>query len=334
MAAGAHPGTSTPAAAPTTRAEPAVVEVPFVTWSDVEYGVLADVSPLVRRIVAHNPGKFTYTGTGTYVVGRGSVAVIDPGPDDEAHVDALLAALAGETVSHIVITHTHRDHSPASRAVAAATSAPVVGFGPHPPEDLRPDAGDEEPGDMDFRPDHVLRDGDVVDGRGWTLEAIHTPGHISNHLCFALPEEQALFTGDHVMGWSTTVIPPPDGNMTDYLASLVLLFDRDDAVHWPTHGPPIHRPEPHVRALHAHRLDREAQILAQLAGGPATIPELVAALYADVDPRLHEPAGRSVLAHLIRLEDAGRVASEPTGIHPEADAPGADDDRTVYRLSA
>ncbi len=310
-----------------------MVDIPFVSWSEVEYGVLTDVSPLVRRIVARNPGKFTYTGTGTYVVGRGSVAVVDPGPDDEEHVDALLAALAGETVSHVVITHTHRDHSPASRAVAAATSAPVVGFGPHPPDDVRPDTGGEEPGDLDFRPDQVLRHGDVVDGRGWTLEAIHTPGHISNHLCFALGEEQALFTGDHVMGWSTTVIPPPDGNMTDYLASLELLFGRDDAVHWPTHGPPIREPEAHVRALHAHRLDREVQIVAQLASGPATIPELVGALYADVDERLHEPAARSVLAHLIRLEQSGRVTAEPVGPDPTAgDAPDPTDGHTAYRL--
>ncbi len=272
-----------------------------------EYGQVEPVSPLVRRVLAHNPGPFTYTGTGTYIVGRGTVAIVDPGPDDPAHVAALLAAVAGETVSHLVVTHTHRDHSPAAPAVKAATGAQVVGCAPLVLDDLGPraDAGF----DRSYAPDHVLADGDRVEGPGWTLAALHTPGHTSNHLCFALAEEKALFSGDHVMGWSTTVVAPPDGDMAAYMASLRLLLDRDDAVYYPTHGAPVTEPQRLVRGMIAHRRQRENQILARLGDGAATVPAMVATMYASIDPRLHPAAGLSVTAHLIDLRDRGLVAS-------------------------
>jgi glyoxylase-like metal-dependent hydrolase (beta-lactamase superfamily II) len=237
------------------------------------------------------------------VVGHGKVAVIDPGPDLAEHVDALLAALAGETISHIVVTHTHRDHSPAAAAVKKATGAPTYGFGPHGAGGEAVEAG----GDMDFVPDVVMKDGDAVEGPGWRLEAIHTPGHTSNHLCFALPQERALFSGDHVMGWSTTVIAPPDGDMAAYMRSLDKLRGLDHMVYWPTHGAPIKAPHPHLRALIAHRRMRRDAILTALKDGPATPEALVANVYEPLDPRLVRAAARSVLAHLIELELDGKV---------------------------
>ncbi len=271
-----------------------------------DYGRVETVSPLVRRVLAHNPGPFTYTGTGTYIVGHGTVAIVDPGPDDLDHIAALLAAVAGETVSHLVVTHTHRDHSPAAPAVKAATGASIVGCAPLVLDDLGPraDAGF----DATYAPDTVLADGDGVSGPGWTLTALHTPGHTSNHLCFALPEERALFSGDHVMGWSTTVVAPPDGNMAAYMASLRLLLDRDDAVYYPTHGPAVTEPQRLVRGMIAHRKQREAQIVARLETGAQTVPAMVATMYASVDPRLHPAAGLSVTAHLIDLAGRGVVA--------------------------
>lgn len=274
----------------------------------VDYGRVEHVSPLVRRVLAHNPGPFTYTGTGTYIVGHGTVAIVDPGPDDADHIAALLAAVAGETVSHIVVTHTHRDHSPAAPAVKAATGAAIVGCAPLVLDDLGPraDAGF----DATYAPDAVLADGDRVAGPGWTLTALRTPGHTSNHLCFALSEERALFSGDHVMGWSTTVVAPPDGDMAAYMASLRLLLDRDDMVYYPTHGTPIAEPQRLVRGLITHRKQREGQILQRLAGGAATVPAMVAAMYAQVDPRLHPAAGLSVTAHLIDLSARGQVVAD------------------------
>ncbi len=273
---------------------------------DVEYGRVERVSPLVRRVLAPNPGPFTYTGTGTYIVGHDTVAIVDPGPDDAAHVAALLAAVAGETVSHIVVTHTHRDHSPAAPAVKAATGAIVVGCAPLVLDDLGPraDAGF----DATYAPDVVLADGGSIAGPGWTLTALHTPGHTSNHLCFALAEAKALFSGDHVMGWSTTVVAPPDGDMAAYLASLRRLLDRDDVVYYPTHGAPVTEPQRLVRGLIAHRKQRENQILARLADGRQTVPAMVATMYASVDARLHPAAGLSVTAHLIDLRARGLVA--------------------------
>jgi glyoxylase-like metal-dependent hydrolase (beta-lactamase superfamily II) len=277
------------------------------------YGQLQARSPLVRRMLARNPSPFTFTGTGTFVVGRpgGTVAVIDPGPDDPAHVAALVAALAGETVSHIVITHTHMDHSPAAPALKAATGAQIVGCAPLVLADDGPraDAGF----DATYAPDLVLADGDSVSGPGWTLTAVHTPGHTSNHLCFALAEEKALFTGDHVMGWSTTVVAPPDGDMADYMASLEKLMARDDLLYHPTHGEPVTDPQRFVKHLLAHRRQRETQILRAIDEGLTTIPAMVAAMYAMVDKRLHPAAGRSVLAHLIDLERRGMVVRTGDG---------------------
>ena len=284
-----------------------MVEIPFRRDLAFEYGKLETISPLIRRVIARNPGPFTFHGTGTYVVGHGRVAVIDPGPALPEHIDALLNALRGETIEQILVTHTHLDHSPASAAVKQATAAPAHGYGPH-AAGLGPAV--EEGGDRTFVPDHVLRDGDTVSGPGWHLTAVHTPGHTSNHLCFALAEERVLFSGDHVMGWSTSVIAPPDGNMRDYLRSLRKLLERDDAVYWPTHGPAITDPKPFVRAFIEHRREREAAILHRLAEGDTEIPAMVRAIYVGLPPVLHGAAGRSVLAHLIELMAEGRVETD------------------------
>lgn len=286
------------------------VSIPFLTESAVDYGAVVEMAPGLRRVMADNPSKFTYRGTGTYIVGQGRVAIVDPGPDDADHVAAVLAAVDGEQVEALLITHTHRDHSPASRAVAEATGAQAYGFGPHPASDT--DGGkSEERGDIDFDPDMAVVHGDVVEGPGWSFECLHTPGHISNHIAYRWREVPGVFTGDHIMGWSTTIIPPPDGNMTDYLASLRLLADSpSDRVYWPTHGPPVTEPHALVEALYAHRLDRERQILECLAAGPQTIAEMVGAMYADVPSELHEPAARSVLAHLIAMTGDGRVGTD------------------------
>ena len=285
-------------------------DIPFHKDMAFDYGAAEALTPMVRRVIARNPSAFTFHGTGTYIVGRGKVAVVDPGPAHAEHLEALMGAIGGEEVTHILVTHTHIDHSPLAAALQARTGAPTYGFGPHGGE--REDVQVEEGGDYDFAPDHRLADGDVVEGDGWTLGAVHTPGHTSNHLCFALAEEKALFSGDHVMGWSTTVVSPPDGDMAAYMASLVKLLPRDDAVFYPTHGPPVRDPHPFVEAYVAHREMRDAQILAHLAEGPKTIPEMVAVMYADVPRNLHRAAGRSVLAHLIHMVETGRVGSDGT----------------------
>jgi len=275
---------------------------------DFEYGRVDRLSPRIRCVIARNPGGFTFTGTGTYIIGNGSVGVIDPGPRDEAHVQAILDTLdPGETISHILITHTHMDHSPATALLQPQCSAPSYGYGPH--------GGDgghevEEGGDRDFVPDHVLRDGDIIEGGDWTIEAVHTPGHTSNHLCFALRQEKVLFTGDHVMGWSTSVISPPDGNMADYMESLEKLLNRDDEIYWPTHGPAITEPKKFVRGFITHRAMRDGQILKCLDDGIETIPAMVEIMYANVDKGLHPAAARSVLAHMIRLVEQGRVRAD------------------------
>lgn len=308
----------------------------FNTDFDPRHGELVDVSPLLRRIVCNNPSKYTFHGTGTYVIGRRDVAVVDPGPRDPYHVEALLRALGDETVRTILITHTHGDHSPAAAALHDATGAPVLGFGPHPEDAIseEADAGDENPAaandahrpDIDFDPETQLAHGDNVDGPGWTVQALHTPGHISNHLCFALLEENAVLTGDHVMGWSTTIIPPPDGDVSDYLKSLQLLLDRSDEVLYPTHGGPVTNPQRYVSALLNHRLRREAQILGQLAQRPASAKQMVAVLYADVRKELHRPAARSVVAHLTKLHNEGRAA-------PTIAAASTTSSDTVWTLS-
>jgi len=307
----------------------------FVIDFEPHYGEMVDVSPLLRRLVCQNPSKFTFHGTGTYVIGRGDVAIVDPGPRDDQHVEALLRALDGETVRHILITHTHGDHSPAAAAIAEATGAPILGFGPHPstavgegedvdddddneesddtsePAEAREPQPEEDPEflrkhapDVDFDPAATLGHGDLVEGPGYTVEALHTPGHISNHLCFALAEEHAVLSGDHVMGWSTTIIPPPDGDVRAYLDSLRVLLERpQDQRLYPTHGAPVDNHHTFVRALLDHRLAREAAILQQLADGPKSAKEIVTVLYADVRKELHKPAARSVLSHLRKLHD-------------------------------
>ena len=310
----------------------------FIVDFEPHYGEMVDVSPLLRRMVCRNPSKFTFHGTGTYVIGRGDVAVVDPGPRDEQHVEALLQALDGDRIRHILITHTHGDHSPAAAALSDATGAPVLGFGPHPDtalgegEDHDDDPNDEGEGDdesdetqapqieddpefqrkhapdIDFDPETALAHGDVVDGPRYTVEALHTPGHISNHLCFALHEEHAVLSGDHVMGWSTTIIPPPDGDVGAYLNSLRVLLDRpQDRRLYPTHGAPVEEHHEFVAALLDHRLAREAGILTQLATGPKSARDIVDVLYADVRKELHKPAARSVLSHLRKLHDEGVV---------------------------
>jgi len=285
------------------------VDIPFRREFSFEYGRLEPVAPGVRRIVARNPSPFTFRGTGTYVIGSGEVAVIDPGPDFAEHVEALLAGLSGERVTHILITHTHRDHSPAAAVLKAATGAATWGYGPH-AGGKRGDPGVEEGGDWDFVPDVTVRDGDAIAGKGWRFEAVHTPGHTSNHLCFALRDHGILFSGDHVMGWSTSVISPPDGDMTAYMASLDKLLDRRDAVYWPTHGPAITEPQAHVRAFIAHRREREAGIIDCLSAGVGHIDAIVGRLYVGLQPGLLRAAGRSVHAHLIDLVGRGIVASD------------------------
>jgi len=263
------------------------------------------MEPLVRRLLAPNPSPFTYTGTETYIVGRGEVAVIDPGPDLAEHVEAILAATQSERITAILCTHTHRDHSPAAPMVQAATGAPIVGCAALTLEDDGPRA--DAAFDPDYRPDRVLADGESVSGPGWTLEAVATPGHTSNHLCFALRESKALFSGDHIMGWSTTVVSPPDGDMADYMRSLDTLIARDDRIYYPAHGDPVTDPQRFVRAIATHRRQRERQILDLLEQEAQPIPAMVASMYRGIDPRLHGAAGRSVLAHLIDLEARDRV---------------------------
>lgn len=327
-----------------------MVAVQFLTLDrdSFDYGVAEPIAPLVRRVIAENPSKFTYHGTGTYVVGgdadgRGDVAVIDPGPRLDAHRDALAAALAGCTVRAILITHCHADHSPLAAWLAAETGAPTFAFGPHgddawdigndPPEvvaaeeresaarraeaEARGEVVDEpvmeESTDRDFTPDVAVVTGDVVvSGDGWTMTALYTPGHTSNHTCFALDDgaTRTLFTGDHVMGWSTTVVSPPDGDMAAYLDSLRTVAGRADDVAIPTHGPPIPDPQRFVTELIGHRLERERQVLAAVRSGLVTIPAIVEALYVDVRRELFKPARRSVLAHLVKLVDDGSVTVE------------------------
>ena len=272
-----------------------------------------ELSPLVRRVVAGNGGPFTFTGTCSYIVGRGKVAIIDPGPDRPEHLSALLAAVAGETVAQIVVTHTHQDHSPLSRALQAETGAPIVGCGPH--RASRPLAAGEVntmegSGDLLYRPDQELGEGDAVTGPGWTLRALATPGHTANHLAFSLPEENTLFSADHVMAWSTTIVGPPDGSMTDFMASLEKLRDRPETIYWPGHGGPVREPNRFVRALIHHRRAREVSILNRLRAGDRLIPDIVAAIYVGLKPELRRAAGLSVFAHLEDLVTRGVAATD------------------------
>jgi glyoxylase-like metal-dependent hydrolase (beta-lactamase superfamily II) len=288
-------------------------ELPFDLDFSPEPEAAAELSALTRRVVAANPGPFTFKGTCTYIVGRGEVAVIDPGPDLPAHVEAVLAALAGESVKAILVTHTHRDHSPSARALQNATGAPILGCGPHrrsrPLAKGEPDTM-EGSGDLDYRPDRELTEGDVVEGPGWTLEALASPGHTANHLCFRLAEENALFSGDHVMGWSTTIVAPPDGSMTSFMASLDKLRGRSETVYWPGHGGPVNDPQRLVRALIHHRRQREASILSRLEAGDRTAASIVDAIYKGLAPALVRAARLSVFAHLEDLVGQGRARTE------------------------
>ena len=265
------------------------------------------VHPLVRRVLAPNPSAFTATGTQTHIVGHGEVAVIDPGPDLPEHVAGILEATRHERIAAIVCTHTHRDHTPAANPLADATGAPVIGCAPIVSGD---GSGLEAGFDPSYTPTRIMAEGDTVSGPGWTLVAITTPGHTSNHLCFALPEAQALFTGDHVMGWSTSVVAPPDGDMGAYMASLEKLLAREDAVYFPAHGDPVTKPRQLVRGMLGHRKQREGQILRLLEAGPRAIPDMVAQMYAGLDSRLVRAAGASVLAHLIDLDRRGCVRAD------------------------
>jgi glyoxylase-like metal-dependent hydrolase (beta-lactamase superfamily II) len=280
---------------------------PFIRTLEAPYEASLQLSPLVSRVLAHNPGPFTFKGTGVYIVGKTDVAVIDPGPIIPEHLDALKRALDGKRVTHILVTHTHNDHSPAAQPLKEWTGAKTYAYGPHGSGKAEDGVKVEEGGDMAFVPDVRVKDGDVIKGNGFTFECVYTPGHTSNHMCFALREEKALFTGDHIMGWSTTVVTPPDGDMAQYMASVRKLLARDDEILYPTHGAPVTDPKPFLEAYLDHRLDRERQILACIKEGVSTIPEMVARMYVDVDKRLHPAASRSVLAHLIQLTNEGRV---------------------------
>ncbi len=282
--------------------------IPFVRELKFAYGVPDQVSPLIRRVIAENPGPFTYLGTGVYIIGRGDVAVIDPGPPLDAHFEALKRALAGERVTHVFTTHTHLDHSPLAHPLADWADCKV--FGTPDPSGTKDQVSLEEDGEEGFMPDVIVKDGDTFTGPGWTLEAITTPGHMSNHVCYALREENALFSGDHIMGWSTTVISPPDGNMGDYYRSLAKVRARNFGTLWPTHGPPVREVNAFIDAYVAHRRAREAAILDRLRAGDELIPEMVKTIYRDVDPRLHPAAARSVLAHMIHLVETGQVAAD------------------------
>jgi len=307
----------------------------FETLDEVTYGEAEQVSPLIRRVIAENPSKFTYHGTGTYIVGHGDIVVVDPGPDLVSHRDALWKVVRSERVRAILVTHCHSDHSPLAAWLSAEAGAPTIAVGPHgvvespegmfdgeeelgptrkPVEDDASGDGEaeikiEESIDTEFTPDVHCVDGEVVvDGAGLTMTAVPTPGHTSNHCAFSLREEGALFTGDHIMGWSTTVVSPPDGDMRAYMGSLRKVAGRGDRSLWPTHGPPRFDAETYVESLIAHRESRSAQIIDFIdANGPSTVPEMVRVLYASVREELHRPAARSVLAHLIELVDDGRV---------------------------
>jgi glyoxylase-like metal-dependent hydrolase (beta-lactamase superfamily II) len=295
------------------RAEYMADDIPFNKILDLAPETVDEPVPGVRRVMCDNPSPFTFKGTMSYIVGRGNVAIVDPGPADERHIGALLDAVQGETVTHIFVTHTHRDHSPAVPAIKAVTGATVYAEGPH--RAARPlHIGEMNPldssGDRDFMPDVQLKDGEVVEGDGWTIEAVTTPGHTANHMCFALKERNVLFAGDHVMGWATTIVAPPDGAMSDYMASLDKLTKRGETLYLPGHGPAIPDALRFVNYYILHRKAREASILHRLGKGEADIPSIVRAIYIGLDPRLSGAAGMSVLAHMEDLVARGLVETD------------------------
>jgi glyoxylase-like metal-dependent hydrolase (beta-lactamase superfamily II) len=294
------------------------VKIPYRRELEFEYGTVAEVEPGIRRVIANNPSPFTLYGTGTYILGTGEVAVVDPGPADPAHIQAIIDALPGETITHVLVTHTHMDHSPGCALLKAHTDAPTYAFGPHGAGKIEEGVPVEEGGDMEFKPDVLVSHGDVIEGGNWSVECVYTPGHTSNHMCFQLRESRALFTGDHVMGWSTSIISPPDGDMMAYIVSLELLLERDDRVYWPTHGPAIIDPSSHVKAFIAHRQDREAQIMRCVEDGVGLIKDMVPLMYLDTPEFMYPAAARSTLAaieYLVKrgaLEASNGVALEST----------------------
>ncbi|WP_159587420.1 MBL fold metallo-hydrolase [Chelativorans xinjiangense] len=287
--------------------------VQFDTQFEPRYGEPVEVAPGVRRLTAGNPSPFTFHGTNSYLVGKDTLAVIDPGPDDEAHLAALIEAVDGRPVSHIFVSHTHRDHSPLARRLAEVTGAKIAAEGPH--RAARPlRIGEINPldasADTDFRADILLPDNALVEGDGWAIRAVHTPGHTANHCVFALEGTGITFSADHVMAWSTTIVAPPDGAMADFMASLDKLLERRDRLFLPGHGGPVVKPQHFLRGLKTHRKMRERAILERLSSGDRTIPEIVRAIYRDTDPRLHGAAALSVLAHLEDLVSRGRTCAE------------------------
>ena len=287
------------------------VSIPFRREFEFEYGRVDQLSPAIRRVVANNPSPFTFHGTGTYILGTGNVAVIDPGPADPEHIQAILAATAGERITHMLVTHTHNDHSPGCALLRQHCDARTYGFGPH---GAGAEIQVEEGGDMDFDPDERVTHGQIVEGDDWSVECVYTPGHTSNHICYQLREEGALFTGDHVMGWSTSVISPPDGDMAAYMASLDLLLQRADRIYWPTHGPSLVETRRHVEAFIAHRREREDQIENCVADGIRHINDMVPRMYAELPEFMYPAAARSVLAAVICMVSSGRLRcdGEPT----------------------
>ena len=293
------------------------IKIPFKLEHNFEYAKLEKLTPLIRRVTARNPSGFTFHGTGTYIIGRKDVAIIDPGPLLEEHIQALKRLLSGENITHILITHTHMDHSPAAAPLKDFWGVKTFGFGPH-GGGIGNSQNTEAGGDKDFAPDVVCKDGTIISANDWTIECVHTPGHTSNHLCFALLEENSMFTGDHVMGWSTSVIGPPDGNMTDYIKSLEKLLRRKESTYWPTHGSSIDNVREFVKAFIDHRLEREEQILSCLRQGVNVISKMIPIMYSETDPSLHPAAARSAFAAIIRLVETGRVSCDTT--EPKIDA--------------
>lgn len=291
-----------------------MVSIPYNGKPNFEYGVVDQLSVNIRRVICNNPGPFTFTGTGTYIIGRDEVAVIDPGPADETHIQALLEATNGERIEHILVTHTHMDHSPGCALLKQYCDAPTYAYGPH--------GSGEFGADLEFHPDILLTDKDQLRVGDLTLEAVHTPGHASNHLSFGLAQEQALFCGDVVMGWSSTIVVPPDGNMKSYMASLKLLMRRDDSVYYPTHGAPIDNPQLFVSALYEHRRERAQQVLDVLERGKASVGELVPVIYSELDPSMYPAAEQSLLATLEFLSEKGLVV-----------AAGLFENKTTYQLT-
>lgn len=309
------------------------MSIPFVPRiDDAPYATMEQMTPVIQRVIARNPSKFSYHGTGTYILGGRDAVVIDPGPVLDSHRDALAAALRGRNLVGIVVTHCHSDHSPLTAWLHAETGAPRFAIGPHrtyegfveeddfdpseedPAEEKKDDEEERETIDLAFAPDVAVTDGaTIISTREFTLTAVATPGHTSNHLAVAMDTENALFTGDHVMGWSTTVVSPPDGDMRAYIDSMHKVLGRSDSVLWPTHGGPVTDPQPFLRAYLGHRLERERQIVEQIEAGNCTIPGIVKVLYANVDRRLHRPARRSVWSHLRKLVDDGVVVTVDGG---------------------